>query len=68
MSARVDGLKNGIRRRLRAFHRDECGLEALQVVMIIAVAALILALVKLFWSDIKNWVTPLIAKIIDWTD
>ena len=52
--------------RLTRFHRDDRGLEALQVVMIIAVAALILALVKLFWSDVKNWVTPLVADILGW--
>lgn len=52
--------------RLRRFHRDDRGLEALQVVMIIAVAALILALVKLFWSDVKNWVTPLMADLLGW--
>ncbi|MCU0703148.1 MAG: hypothetical protein MUF18_04065 [Fimbriiglobus sp.] len=52
--------------RLLQFHRDDRGLEALQVVMIIAIAALVLALVKLFWSDVKNWVTPLVANIVDW--
>ena len=52
--------------RVRRFHDDERGLEAMQVVMIIAIAALILALVKLFWSDVKNWVTPLLANIIGW--
>ena len=51
---------------LKRFHDDERGLEAMQVVMIIAIAALILALVKLFWSDVKNWVTPLLADIIGW--
>ena len=51
---------------VRRFHDDERGLEAMQVVMIIAIAALILALVKLFWSDVKNWVTPLLADIIGW--
>ena len=53
-------------KRLTRFHNDERGLEALQVVMIIAVAALVLALVKLFWSDVKNWVTSLVGDILGW--
>lgn len=54
--------------RLRKFHEDEDGLEAMQVVMIIAIAALILALVKVFWFDVKNWVAPLVANIVGWTN
>lgn len=42
-------------RRLRDFHRNETGLEALQVVLIVGIAALILALLKYFWQDVKNW-------------
>lgn len=51
---------------LKRFHKDERGLEALQVVMIIAVAALILALVKLFWGSVKTWFTDLTDPIIGW--
>lgn len=43
--------------RLYRFHRDEKGLEALQVIMIVAIAAVILGLLKLTWWDIKNWFT-----------
>jgi hypothetical protein len=42
-------------RRLRSFHRDEKGLEALQVILIVAIAAIILALLKAYWQDVKNW-------------
>ena len=56
-----------MRRRLRRFHRDDRGIETLQAVMIIAVAALILALVKLFWFDVKNWVALMLADIVGWT-
>jgi hypothetical protein len=41
---------------LRRIHNDEQGLETLQVVMIVAIAAVILALVNAAWNNwIKNW-------------
>jgi hypothetical protein len=40
---------------LKRIHQDEDGLETLQVVMIVAIAAIILALLKIFWGDIKKW-------------
>jgi Flp pilus assembly pilin Flp len=51
---------------LARFHEDERGLEALQVVMIIAIAALILAFVKTFWGDVKTWFKQLSDPIIQW--
>jgi len=55
-------LKNGIKNRLSAaktglkkFDRDEKGLEALQVILIIAIAAIILALLKTYWQEVKTW-------------
>lgn len=35
---------------LQAFHDDEEGLEVLQVVLIIALAALIFVLIRFFWN------------------
>lgn len=43
--------------RLQRFHRDEVGMSSLQVIMIVAIAAVILGLLKLTWWDIKNWFT-----------
>lgn len=40
---------------VRKFHNDEAGLEALQVVMILAVAAVALIAVKTQWSTVKSW-------------
>ncbi len=37
------------------FHNDEAGLEALQVVMILAVAAVALIVVKGQWDTIRQW-------------
>lgn len=41
--------------RFRRFHRDERGLESLQVVLILALAAIILALLKWLWPVIQEW-------------
>jgi Flp pilus assembly pilin Flp len=40
---------------LKRFQDDEEGLTTLEVVMIVAVAAIILALIKVFWGSIKVW-------------
>lgn len=53
---------------IRRIHEDEEGLETLQVVMIIAIAALILGLLKLFWPSIKQWFSNLVNAIINWNN
>lgn len=53
---------------VKKFHNDERGLEALQVVMIIAVAAVIMLLVRNYYDDIKEWVTGLVDQMTgDWS-
>lgn len=42
-------------RAFRTFHRDERGLEALQTVMILAIAGVALVLVKDKWDGIKTF-------------
>jgi hypothetical protein len=59
----MDKLRNAV----REFHEDEEGLETLQVVMIIAVAAVILLLVKSQWGNIRDWFNALIEQILGWT-
>jgi hypothetical protein len=49
---------------LRRIHNDEEGLETLQVVMIIAIAAIVLALLKLWWPIIKAWFFQLVSAIV----
>ncbi len=47
-----------IRRSLQAwhtFHRKEEGMTTLQKVAILAVAAIVLSVLKIFWADIFNW-------------
>jgi Flp pilus assembly pilin Flp len=40
---------------LRAFHEDEEGMEALQIVMIVAMAAVCLIAIVKFWPTVKTW-------------
>ena len=47
--------KLNLNNAVRKFHNDEAGLEALQVVMILAVAAVALIAVKTQWSTVKTW-------------
>lgn len=47
--------KLNLNNAVRKFHNDEAGLEALQVVMILAVAAVALIAVKTQWTTVKGW-------------
>jgi len=42
-------------RALKKFHKNEDGMEAVQVAMILAFAAVIILLVWSFWGSIKTW-------------
>ena len=54
---------------VKKFHNNEDGLEALQIVMIIAVAAVALIFVKTNWTDnIKPWAEDLIEQVVDFTE
>lgn len=53
---------------MRRIHEDERGLETLQVVMIIAIAAVILAIIKTFWPQIRDWCQNMINIITGITD
>ena len=44
-----------IRKAIARLHRDEQGIEALQAVLVMAIAAVILAVVKAKWPDIKEF-------------
>lgn len=48
---------NSLKRRLVGFHEDECGMEAIQVVALVAIAAIILVFLKtVIWPKIRGWV------------
>jgi hypothetical protein len=50
------------------FHSDEEGLETLQVVMIIGIAAVILAIVRNQFPTIRGWFEQMLGNITGWTD
>jgi Flp pilus assembly pilin Flp len=53
---------------LRNFHQDEDGLEAIQVVLIIAIAAVVLIALKVFWGYIKDWVNTVFHNLSNTSD
>ena len=53
-----------IKNYLKKFHKDEKGLEALQVILIVAIAAIILALLKTYWPQVKEWFSTMVDNII----
>lgn len=57
-----------IKSQLNKFHNDEAGLEALQVVMIIAIAAVFLIFIKTQWNTIKSWAEGLIKGVTDFKE
>ena len=48
---------------LRQIHDDEKGMETLQVVMIIALAAVILFFIKAYWPKIQSWLNTATSNI-----
>lgn len=48
-------IKQTSRDLLRAFHEDEDGLEALQTIMIVAIAAVILIGLMVFGDKVFSW-------------
>ena len=57
-----------IRGRMARFNKNQKGLETLQVVLIIAVAAVILALVVNQWPAIRDWANDALDYISTDTD
>ena len=55
--------RNKVVNRISRFNKDQRGLETLQVVLIIAVAAIILALIVNQWPNIKSWAENAISAI-----
>jgi Flp pilus assembly pilin Flp len=53
---KLESNDRGFLNSVRAFHEDEDGMEALQVVMILAIGAIILMIFKLLWPSVGTWV------------
>lgn len=52
----------------RRLHEDERGLEALQTVIVVALAAIMLAFLKTFWPGIKQWFRNSVQEVIGWNE
>jgi Flp pilus assembly pilin Flp len=50
--------------QLARFHRDEDGIEAIQVVMILAFGAVVLVAAWAFWDKISGWASGLIDGLL----
>ena len=57
-----------IRHRMARFNKNQKGLETLQTVLIIAVAAIILALIVKQWPEIKKYAETAIKAITDFKE
>ncbi len=56
-------------RFLKRLHRDEAGMEALQIVMIVAIAAVIFLVIKGLWDgSIKAWFTVNVTDVTKWAN
>lgn len=58
------------KKKIAKFDKDERGMETLQTVLIVAVAAMILALIVSQWDTISSWVVDAINEVTgeDMTD
>ena len=61
-------LMNRLATSVKRFHNEEKGMEALQVVLIIAVAAVIMAFFVRFWPDVRDWAEEVITNLIDFDE
>jgi len=50
--------------RLRRLHEDEEGMESLQIVMIVAIAGVIFALVRVYWVRIRVWYRSSVDSVV----
>jgi hypothetical protein len=55
--------KPSILANLQAFHNDEDGIETMQVVMILGIAAIVLIALWNLFPGIRKWVTDFIKKL-----
>ena len=57
-------LENWLTQGLRRFHGDEAAIEAIQVVMILAIAAVALLVIKSAWPTIRDWFKDTIDELM----
>ncbi len=49
---------------IERFHSDEEGVNTLEIVMLLAVAAIVIAAIFVFWNQIWNWAKGLLDSTI----
>lgn len=59
-------MRQNLLKDLRAIHDDEDGMEAVQVIMIVAIAAVVLAALKVAWPSIQSWFSSAVSNITGW--
>ena len=55
-----------LQQAIKAFHEDEDGMESIQVVILLAIAAVVLAVLATFWEKISTWAGDLIDEVLTW--
>lgn len=55
-----------LKQSINKFHSDERGLEALQTVMILAIAAVALLIVKSVWNDVETFFNDNMKPVTEW--
>lgn len=50
---------------IKRLHDDERGISTLETVALLAIAAIVLAVIKFFWSDLKKWFDTERKEVID---
>ena len=58
-------MKTRVKQAIYRFHKNEDGIEAIQVVMILAIAAVALIVVRTQWSSIKGWFNEQVSDSVD---
>ena len=61
---KTDVKNAGFLNTVRKFHEEEDGMEAIQVVMIIAIAAIALAIIQAVFPDIRRFFKDAMDKIL----
>lgn len=56
---------NAFKNALRSFHNDEGGMEAMQTVVILAIAALVLLSLNTLWGTIEDQATNNVEDIMN---
>lgn len=60
----MSNLTSRISALIERFHSDEEGVNTLEIVMLLAVAAIVIAAIFVFWNQIWKWASGLLNKVL----